>query len=107
MDILQPLDKFATVVFLVKRREDGTLWFYLARKKQDIHTKTHTLTGSAMWNGYGGKLETEDNNSLRSCAIRELLSESGVHASVDDLVQTARLRFYRDNHKVKMISLWT
>lgn len=99
MDILQPLDKFATVVFLIKKGDDGTLRFYLAMKKQDIHTNGQTLAGSMKLNGYGGKLEPVDNNSLTACAIRELFSESGVIAKEKDLIRGARIRFFLEEKK--------
>ncbi|HBB44303.1 MAG: hypothetical protein UW27_C0001G0088 [Parcubacteria group bacterium GW2011_GWA1_44_13] len=99
MDILQPLDKFATVIFLLKMGKDGVLRFYLARKKQDIHTNGQALVGSMKPNGYGGKLEAEDNNSLTACAIRELFSESEVTAKEEDLILAAHIRFFKEGSR--------
>lgn len=99
MEILQPLDKFATVVLLLKKGDDSIMRFYLARKKQDIHTNGQVLAGSMKPNGYGGKLEPEDNNSIAACAIRELFSESGITAKESDLIRAARIRFFREGSK--------
>lgn len=66
--------KEATVVFL--RQKDKVL---LARKTRAI--------GQGRWNGYGGGLEPGE--SPEKCAIRELLSESGLAASPADLRKIA------------------
>ena len=71
----------ATVIFLVKDRT-----VLLAVKKKKV--------GKGRLNGFGGK--PEGNESLRSCAVRELFEESGKGIVVreEDLAPRARIKFF-------------
>lgn len=85
---------FATVVFL-RNAAVVTPEFYLARKKQDIHTDSgEGLLKSSLWNGYGGKWKNGDSTIFHT-AKRELFEESGgVVVDVKDLVLGARIEFF-------------
>ncbi len=48
--------------------------------------------GSGKWNGYGGKVQ--ENEDPKMAAIRELEEESGLIADRKDLQQVALVRFY-------------
>ncbi len=81
----------ATVVLL----RDGLKRVCLARKKQRIHHSVGEIPYSlGVWNGYGGKSESEDD-SIFHTAIRELRDESeGVRGNVTDLELVLRVHFY-------------
>lgn len=87
----------ATVVFL--RDKDGRIC--LARKKKAIHHAAGEISYSlGMWNGYGGKVDTDDeagvevSGSIPQTAIRELAEESGVIVKETDLIPVGSISFY-------------
>jgi len=61
--------------------------------------------GSGKWNGYGGKVQTEENSI--TAAVRELEEESGLVADEKDLTQVALVRFYFDRNPVFECSVYT
>jgi 8-oxo-dGTP diphosphatase len=61
--------KLATLCYV--RRSARTLMIHRVKKVNDIH--------EGKWNGLGGKLEAGE--SPEECAIREILEESGLHAT--------------------------
>ena len=75
--------KKTTLCFCVK---DGQV--LLAMKKRGF--------GSGKWNGYGGKVQ--DNEDPKAAAIRELKEESTLDANEEDLQQVALVRFYFDGN---------
>ena len=68
----------ATLVFPIK--EKGVL---LARKTKKI--------GVGLWNGWGGSQEKE---TIRQTALRELMEESGLSAKIEDLEYTGKVTFH-------------
>lgn len=84
----------ASVVFL-RGGEVVKPHFYLARKKQDIHTDAgKVLPKTTKWNGYGGKWRPSDKN-IYTTAIRELREESGgVRVAKKDLFLGGRIQFF-------------
>jgi hypothetical protein len=87
-------ESFATVV-LLRTAEVVTPRFYLARKKQNIHTNDgKELVDSTLWNSYGGKWQKGDK-SIKATAKRELYEESGgVKVLLHDLMLGARIEFF-------------
>lgn len=87
-------ERCATVVFL-RGGEVVRPHFYLAQKKQNIHTNDgKTLPKSTMWNGYGGKWKPSDRGIYRT-AIRELYEESGgVRVLRKDLFLGGKVKFF-------------
>jgi 8-oxo-dGTP diphosphatase len=61
--------KLATLCYL--RQSEKTLMIHRVKKVNDIH--------EGKWNGLGGKLEPGE--SPEECVIREILVESGLHAT--------------------------
>src|SRR5512139_680829 len=61
--------KLATLCYI--RRSAQTLMVHRVKKVNDIH--------EGKWNGLGGKLEPGE--SPEECAVREIIEESGLHAS--------------------------
>lgn len=87
--LLKP-DVLATVVILLDKENK----VILARKKKAIHHDTGEISYSlGLYNGYGGKMETEDI-SIERTATRELYDESGVVGKEEDLEKCARVYFY-------------
>lgn len=91
---MKDLGRYATVVLLLKK-EDAIIKFWLAPKKQNIHTKSESLEDSMLMNGPGGKLEPEDNGSMCACASREVWDEFRVKVSPEKLIFAAKIRFYK------------
>ena len=80
----------ATVVFLLNKEKRVCL----ARKKQAIHHQDGAIEYSlSMYNGYGGKMEISDA-TIYDTAIRELIDESNVSASKENLELVSRVYFY-------------
>ncbi len=77
--------KKSTLCFCIK--EDQVL---LAMKKRGF--------GAGKWNGYGGKVQAEENPI--TAAVRELEEESGLVADEKDLQQVALVRFYFDGNPI-------
>ncbi len=77
--------KKSTLCFCIK--DDKVL---LAMKKRGF--------GSGKWNGYGGKVQADENPI--TAAVRELEEESGLVADEKDLMQVALVRFYFDGSPV-------
>lgn len=87
----------ATVVLL--RNSNGGIC--LAQKKKAIHHEAGEITYSlGMWNGYGGKIELEDED-IEDTAIRELVQESGVMASKKDLTKCGVVNFFWPNNETE------
>ena len=83
----------ATVIFLV----DAEGKIGLAQKKQAIHHDTGEISYSlGMYNGWGGKRETNDT-TITDTAVRELFEEAGVKAKQEDLELIFRVYFYIKN----------
>ncbi len=76
------MDK-CTLVFPISGK---SVW--LARKKAKV--------GHGLYNGWGGKLELEDNGDLKQAAVREFFQESGVKVKTEDLELMAIIEFYED-----------
>ena len=77
--------KKSTLCFCIK--DDQVL---LAMKKRGF--------GFGKWNGYGGKVQAEENPI--TAAVRELKEESGLVANEKDLQQVALIHFYFDGNPV-------
>jgi NUDIX domain len=85
-------ERCATVLFLLEDCRDPS--FYLAQKKQDIHTdQGEVLSGTRKWNGYGGKWKSSDR-TIFDTAARELFDESLVRVKKEDLTLVARIEFF-------------
>lgn len=84
----------ATVVYL-RNAAVVSPSFYLAQKKQNIHTHNgEELPESMTWNSYGGKWK-EGDTTIYSTAKRELYEESGgVKVCACDLTLGARVEFF-------------
>jgi hypothetical protein len=97
------LDESCATVVLLRGGEVVKPHFYLAPKKQHIHTdKGKELCTPTMWNGYGGKWKKGDKN-IYTTARRELYEESGgVRVRVKDLVVGARVKFFWPNNTTKV-----
>ncbi|EKD33135.1 MAG: hypothetical protein ACD_76C00087G0001 [uncultured bacterium] len=54
--------------------------------------------GSGKWNGYGGKVEQDED--IKNAAVREMREESGLVVKKEDLQQVALIRFYFDLNPV-------
>ncbi|MCL4406094.1 MAG: 8-oxo-dGTP diphosphatase [Patescibacteria group bacterium] len=78
----EPELRNATLVFLIKRSEEGVSNICLAMKKRGF--------GMNRWNGVGGKVIAEE--TIEEAAKREAREEIGV--SVNDLQKIAELSFY-------------
>ncbi len=77
--------KKSTLCFCIK--DDQVL---LAMKKRGF--------GSGKWNGYGGKVQAEENPVTG--AVRELEEESGLVVDEKDLQHVALVRFYFDGNPI-------
>lgn len=73
--------KVSTLVFPVTKTS-----VLLARKKSGV--------GAGLYNGWGGKLEPEDEGNLKACACREFLAESGAYTSRKNLRKMAVVDFF-------------
>ncbi len=71
--------KPTTLVFPL--RADGAV--LLGRKRRGF--------GADKWNGFGGKVQAEE--TLRACAVRELMEETGLTAEAADLTWCGELQF--------------
>lgn len=77
--------KKSTLVFCIKDNQ-----VLLAMKKRGF--------GSGKWNGYGGKVQKNENPQL--AAVRELNEESELVANEKDLQQVALVHFYFNGEPV-------
>lgn len=78
--------KIATLLFPIQETS-----ILLALKKDKV--------GKGLLNGWGGKLEPEDNGDVRAAACREFEQESGAIARPDDLELVAIVDFFiEDTH---------
>lgn len=96
MDFIPPLNRYTCLVLLMKM-EDGMIKFYLARKKQDIHTNGETLEDSKKMNTYGGKLAEVDNGSMFACSYREVLGECNVR--IINLTPAGKIQVFKGETK--------
>lgn len=89
------LDKSCATVVFLRNAAVITPAFYLAKKKQNIHTdEGKKLPASSLWNGYGGKWKKGDETIFHT-AKRELFEETnGVEILIKDLVLGARIEFF-------------
>ena len=63
--------------------------------------RKHRGFGAGMLNSFGGKLEP--NESILSCAVRELEEETGIRAEEKDLLKTGTLHFTIQDDPLKML----
>ncbi|MEK9165274.1 MAG: 8-oxo-dGTP diphosphatase [Patescibacteria group bacterium] len=79
----------ATLVFLIKKAQGKITKICLAMKKRGF--------GSGRWNGVGGKVQEDQNESIEDAAKREVKEEIGV--VVEKLNKVAELVFYFSNNQ--------
>jgi len=74
----------ATLLFLIKRSSGKVTDICLAMKKRGF--------GQGRWNGSGGKVHAEENETVEDAAKREAKEEINIEA--DELIKMAELAFY-------------
>jgi len=75
----------ATIVFLIKRYGRSIPKICLANKKRGF--------GKGKLNGFGGKVKSDEGESVETAACREACEESTVHIQIADLRKVAEITF--------------